>query len=61
MEDQEKRSDAAVEWVMSDVGYKRFLAWEREFTRHPLPGVVPHFAASRLTWIDAELAVTNAK
>jgi len=60
MQDQERHSDAAAEWVCSDEGYKRFLAWEREFTRHPLPGLPAHLAASRLTWADAELAVRKS-
>jgi len=52
-----EHSDAAVEWVLSDAGYKRFLGWERIFTRHPLPGVPAHIAASKMTWGDAEAAV----
>jgi hypothetical protein len=41
---------------LSEEGRKRFLAWERAFTKNPLPGVPAHIMASKLTWVDAELA-----
>ena len=57
MQDQEKYSDAAAEWVCSNAGRKRFLAWEKKFIQYPVPGLPAHLAASRLTWADAEVAV----
>jgi hypothetical protein len=45
--------DRAAEWLISDAGYKRFLKWEKLFTKHPLAGVPAHLAASRAAWADA--------
>ena len=61
MHDQEKHSDAAAEWVCSNAGHKRFLAWEKMFTRYPISGLPAHLAASRLTWADAEVSSEETK
>src|SRR5271167_2892626 len=47
--------DAVAEWVISNEGYKRFLDWGKLLTEHPLPGVVPHIAASEMTWGEGEI------
>jgi hypothetical protein len=50
----------AVDFVISDEGYRAFLKWERLFTEYPVNGVPANIAASRMVWADGELAVRNS-
>jgi hypothetical protein len=50
----------AVDFVISNKGYERFLKWEQVFTKYPLAGVSANLAASRMTWADGELAARNS-